>query len=257
MCGLDSDAGDEEPRPQSVLGRLTDQRPRLSGAIGLTFWISAVATLILWANHTAPQSLTGFMFTESWLVGGGSMGAPVLMFTMLGKRLSVRALELIAAAAFTGAAIVTAFVAAGRASMQPWTAVFTLILLLAMGIDAANGAYGLDRRALIARRVREEERQRTALLLAEAKRERDAAVEDAFLAGIIKSFEAQHARTAELSSVLASDTEDLSTACAILREELNGRHVRHAVNGHNGTAKILKLVAGNQDPDAATGADPD
>lgn len=265
MCGHDSnETTDDDPRPRSILGRLTDRRPRLASGIGLGFWVGAITVLILHANHIGPQGLATFMFVDSWLIGAGCIGVPVLILNLLGPRLSVRALEMIGGACFTGAVIVTAFVCAGQTRMETWTAVFILIMLLAMGIHALNGAYGLDKREMIARQVRAEEQAKAALALAEAKRERDAAVEDAHLLGIARSFQVQHARATELNNVLSSDTEDLSAACALLQEELHGRHSRHVVNGHNGhpghngsTGKVLRLVTGKQDPHAPASHDPD
>lgn len=263
MCKHDN-TGESDPHPKSILGRLTDRRPRLAAALGLGFWIAALTALILHANHIGPRGLASFVFTDAWLIGAGSIGVPVLGLNLLGPRLSVRVLELLAAASFVAAIIVTVFVCAGQSRMETWTAVFVLIMLLAMGIHALNGAYGLDKRATIAQQVRAEERAKAAIALAEAKRERDAAVEDAFLLGITKAFETQHARATELRNVLSADTEDLSAACALLREELDGRHTRHVVNGHNGhhghngsSGKVLRLVTGKQDPNAATDNNPD
>lgn len=265
MCGHDSsETSDDDQRPRSILGRLTDRRPRLAGGIGLGFWISAVAVLILRANHIGPRNPAAFVLAETWLVGGGSIGVPVLILNFLGPRLSIRTLELIGAACFAAAAIVTVFVATGQSRMDTWTSAFILIMPLAMGIQAVNGAYGLDKRAAIARRIRAEERAKAALALAEAKKERDGAVEDAALVGLVKAFEVQHARASEIRNVLNADTEDLSAACALLTEELADRHARHVVNGHNGhrthngsSAKVLRLVTGKQDPHTQTGTDPD
>jgi hypothetical protein len=240
--------------PRSILGRLTDRRPRLAAAIGLGFWIGAVTVLILHANHIG--SLAAFVFSDAWLIGAGSIGVPVLGLNFLGPRLSVRALELIAAACFVAAILVTVFVWAGQLRMDTWAAAFIFIMPLALGVQALNGAYGLDWREKIARQVRAEERAKAAAALAEAKQERDAAVEDTYVGALAQAFHAQHARDGELRSILSSDTEDLSAVCAMLREELAGRDARRAANGHNGTAKILRLVAGDR-RFKATGTDPE
>lgn len=242
MCKHDN-TGESDPHPKSILGRLTDRRPRLAAALGLGFWIAALTALILHANHIGPRGLASFVFTDAWLIGAGSIGVPVLGLNLLGPRLSVRVLELLAAASFVAAIIVTVFVCAGQSRMETWTAAFVFIMPLAMGIQALNGAYGLDRRQAIADRVRAEERAKAAAALAEAKRERDAAVEDAYVAALAKAFHVQHARAGELRSILNSETEDLTEACARIREEEPGD--QHGANGHNGTAKILRLVAGD------------
>lgn len=252
MCGHcnDGTSGDDH-RPRSILGRLVSHRPRLASGLGLGSWISAVTVLILHANHIGPHNPATFAFIEAWLIGAGSIGVPVLVLDLLGPRLSVRSLELIAATCFAAAILVTVFVCTGQSHMETWTATFTFIMPLAMGIQALNGAYGLDKRGRIARQVRAEEHAKAALALAEAKQERDAAVEDSHLLGIIKSFDAQHARATGLRNVLNADTEDLSAACALLNEALDERYARHVVNGHNGhngNAKILRLVTGQKDP---------
>lgn len=264
MCGRDgSETSDDDQQPRSILGRLADRWPRTAAATSACCWLGAITALILHAHHITIRSETAFGLDDAWLIGAGSIGVPVLALNILGPRLSVRSLELIAAFCFAAAAIVTVFVAAGQSHMGTWTAIFICIMPLAMGIQAFNGAYGLDKRAAIARRIRAEEREKAALALAEAKKERDAAVEDAYLLGLAKAFGVQHARAAEVSNVLKADTEDLSAACALLQEELVGRQARRVVNGQNGhnghhrSAKVLRLVTGKQDPHTQTGADPD
>lgn len=243
MC-KHGDTDESDPQPKSILGRLTEGRPRLTAFLGLGFWAAAITVLILHSNNTGPRSLAAFAFSDAWLIGAGSIGVPVLTLNLLGPRLSVRSLELIGAACFTSAAFITIFVVAGQSHMAAWTALFLAIMPLAMGIQAVNGAYGLERRQMIADRVRAEERAKAAAALEEARRERDAAVEDAYLGGLAKAFHVQHARAGQLPSILNSETEDLTEACARIREEVPGDP--HVANGHNGTAKILRLVAGDR-----------
>jgi hypothetical protein len=258
VCGHDhNETPGDDQQARSILGRVAGRWPRTAATTSACCWLAAIVILILHARREAFRSELTFGFDDIWLIGLGCVGVPNLLLGLLGRFLTTRACEMISAVCFSLAAGLTALVHTHQIALAPSTADFTLILLIAMAVQTLNGAYGLDKRRAMTYQARAEERGKAEIALAEAKRERDAAVEDAHLGGILQAFEAQHARAIELRNILNANTEDLSAACAILREELNGRHVQHAANGHNGSATILRLVAGSQRPRGATGTEKD
>lgn len=263
MCGhSNEDAPDDDQRPRSILGRVAERWPRSATTASACCWLAAVTILILHSHHTVIRSEMTFGLDDIWLIGLGSVGVPILLLGSLGRHLTPRALEMISAVCFTVAIGLTILIGAGLLHVAPLAGDFTVIPFLAMAVQSLNGAYGLDKRERIAARVRAEERAKAARALEEARRERDAAVEDAYLAALVKAHEVQHTRVTEVSNVLAADTEDLSAACALLQEELDVRHTRHAANGHarnghNGHTAILRLVNGSRGTHAPTGTEPD
>jgi len=217
-----------EPQARSIIARLVDAHPRAATASSLTCWIGAILVLALHANGIEIRGDRGFLFTDSWLIGLGCVGVPVLVLNLLGRHLNPRILELIAAACFTGGIVVTGFMATGQSHMDPWTTCFLLILFLAMGIQALNGAYGLDRRQQAIEKVRAEEA---------ARRAED--LQASYLAGIIAAHDAQRRRSDELSRLLELPTGEIQELSGHLLEELDRRHQRAASSPHS--AKVLQL----------------
>lgn len=199
-----------------------------ASSLSLTCWLAAITTLVLYANRIGLRSTTGFMLTDSWLIGAGSIGVPVLMLGFLGRRLTPRTLELIAAMCITAAIAVTVFVGTGQAHLGGWTACFLLILTLAPGVQAINGAYGLHRRQQIAEQVRAEEG---------ASRERD--VREAFLAGILAAKQAQDKRAEELEANLDLPTGELEVMSDAYIRELEQRRARHTGRGRKANIHLI------------------
>ena len=238
--------GSDEPSQRSILSRIVDRYPKATSASSLGCWLAAITVLVLHANGEAVRGANAFMLTDSWLIGLGCIGVPVLVLNLLGRHMTPRTLELIAAACFTGALIVTIFVGTGQSQMQPWTAVFVLILLLAMGIHTLNGAYALDRRRRIADQVRAEEREK-----------HDEDVHAAYLAGLIDAHAALQKRSEDLEKVLDMPTEELVGLSAALAEEIGSRHATRA--NRTAGAQILQLFkqGGKSHGLPPTGSEPD
>lgn len=230
----------------SLLGRIVDRHPTAAKAGSLTCWLAAVGILAAYANGHGFSGVTGFMLTESWLIGVGCIGAPVYMLEYLGRHMTIRALELIAATCFTVAIIVSVFLGTGQAHIAPWTACFLLILFLALGIQAANGAYSLYRRRQIEQEARAEERA-----------ERDKDVQAARLIALAEARATQQQRTRELERMLNADTEEFAAITAAFLEEQENRRMKK-LGGAN-SAQILHFVRNQQRGDdlPPTGSDQD
>ena len=82
-----SSAG-EEPAPPLITWpeRLVERSPRATWFTGLAFWGAASVALALHAYHLALPDPVRFSMVDSWLIGLGCLGCPVLALRTLGRR---------------------------------------------------------------------------------------------------------------------------------------------------------------------------
>jgi hypothetical protein len=136
-----SSAG-QEPAPPPITWpeRLLIRSPRATWSTGAALWGAGALALALHANHVALPDPVRFSMLDSWLIGLGCLGCPVLALRALGRRLTPTACLFIGGIMFAFAVMLTALILAGEMHPAPLDATFGLILPEALGIHAVNAA---------------------------------------------------------------------------------------------------------------------
>jgi hypothetical protein len=136
-----SSAGAEPvPLPTTWPERLIGRSPRATWITGAALWGGSALAFSLHAYHLALPDPVRFSMLESWAIGLGCLGCPVLALRFLGKRLTPTACLFIGAIMFAFAVLLTVLTLAGEMHPDPLDATFGLILPEALGIHAVNAA---------------------------------------------------------------------------------------------------------------------
>ena len=136
-----SSAGEEPAPPQSTWpGRLIERSPRATWGAGLALWGASALALALHAYNIAFPDPTRFSMLDSWLIGLGCLGCPILAMRAAGRRLTTTACFFVSGVTFALAALLTGLTLVGEMHPKPLDATFGLILPLALAIHAFNAA---------------------------------------------------------------------------------------------------------------------
>jgi hypothetical protein len=140
-------------RTRTLAERVTDFNSRRAGVLGASFYAAATLAVALRGAGLIPD-VAVFILCACWLIGAGCLGAPALVLRAFGPCLNPEVCLLVATTALGGAGCLTVAVACGW-RIDAWVATFSLIILLAIGIQAFNAAYALvlERRAAEAGRA--------------------------------------------------------------------------------------------------------
>lgn len=130
----------DDPQPPTFIERLLDRSPRATWSTGIALWGASAIALALHANHLALPDPVRFSMLDSWLIGLGCLGCPVLALRSLGRHLTLAACVFIGGIMFTCALLLTALILTGQMHPTPIDASFGLILPEALGIHAVNAA---------------------------------------------------------------------------------------------------------------------
>lgn len=136
-----SSAGEEPAQPPTRWPeRLIEHGPRATWSTGLALWGAGALVLALHAYHLALPDPVRFSILDSWLIGLGCVGCPVLVLRAPGRRLTPTAFLFIGGIMFAFAVLLTALTLTGEMHPNPLDATFGLILPEALGIQAVNAA---------------------------------------------------------------------------------------------------------------------
>lgn len=136
-----SSAGEEPAPPLPTWPeRLIERSPRATWGAGLTLWGIGALLFALHAYHLALPDPVRFSMLDSWVIGLGCLGCPVLALRALGRHLTPNACLFIGGVCLAIAALLTGLTLVGEMHPKPMNATFGLILPLALGIHAVNAA---------------------------------------------------------------------------------------------------------------------
>lgn len=209
----------DDPHAEPVAARLT---PRAATALGAALWTAAVAALAMRIWTGAPGSLLLFVLGESWLIGLGCLGVPIMILARLGNRLTAARARIASGTLFGATAVFTAAAAADR--MDVITATFGLILLLAPAIHLYNAARALDDQArALVRGYRTGHTE-----------------------GLLTALAAQRERAADLTAIEQMSIEEITALREALGVEIGARRARLL-----GAPQKLRAVPDLPDADGA------
>jgi hypothetical protein len=140
MMAVSSAGKKPAPPPTTWPERLIERNPRTTWSTGLALWGASALALALHAHHVAFPDPVRFSMLDSWLIGLGCLGCPVLALRALGKWLTPTTCLFIGAIMFALALLLTALTLTGEMHPAPLDATFGLILPEALGIHAVNAA---------------------------------------------------------------------------------------------------------------------
>lgn len=139
--------------------------------IGVSLWIAAIACLILYANGVMHSDPGRFTMIESWLIGLGCIGVPILPMRLLGRYLNPLTCIVASGCLFAGAAVFTSIIISGMLPLSPIVSTFVLIIPEALAIHAANAAIVLVREQRIQREAHKMQRSKYSANLSRLKTE--------------------------------------------------------------------------------------
>ena len=122
-----------------VIGLVEHLTGRAAGLVAALLWSAAVVCLILYA-HSRILGPTDFSMVESWLIGLGCIGAPIVALRLLGRFLTPVTALCVAGMLTACAGMLTVLVVTGQIRVAPIVAIFALILPEAGAIHAVNAA---------------------------------------------------------------------------------------------------------------------
>jgi hypothetical protein len=225
---LTADQDPEPARRTACAERYSNLNARHAAWFGLSMWIAAIACLALFArgDFLGPMNFT---LLESWFIGAGCVGVPILAARLLGRWLTPAACMAGGAACAACTILLTVLFATGQLRAPVIVAAFWLILPEALAIHLVNAADSMTRTD-----------SAVAAALEQARSERDRDVQGAFAAGLLAAHDAltEKGEVAEqVEELLDSSTEEIAAMSERLLRELDGRRVRDARPGHG-----LRLV---------------
>lgn len=135
-----SSESSQPTRPSTRLERLIQASPHLAWIVGAAFWVGGILALILHAVGVALCDATTFAILDTWLIGLGCLGCPILAIRTLRRRLTPYVYMLIGAVAAACALLLTILTEIGEMHPDTLDVTFALMLLLAGGIHAVNAA---------------------------------------------------------------------------------------------------------------------
>ena len=224
------DEPSDQPRRRSFTEWYVGLDPRRAGWIGLIFWTGAIVALVVY-THSAILGIMGFTLVECWLVGGGCLGAPILVTRLLGKRLTKATCNLIAAACACIALLLTALIGSGHLEVAPITGAFIVIMPEALAIHMVNAVDTFTRIEAAVEAVRIEER---------AMRDRD--VKAAYSAALCAAFKALQGPREQVEDLLSTSTGNIAQLTEELIDELDERRARRMRGDSGRRNNLLRLV---------------
>lgn len=134
----------DEPLHQPITGRrlaeiATGITNRRAGSIGVVFWAVGILALVLYATNVITSDLD-FAMIDTWAIGAGCVGSPILALRLFGRTLTPYVSVLVGCCSFVAAAVLTALTAIGQMRPGALTITFSLVLFLALGTHALNSA---------------------------------------------------------------------------------------------------------------------
>jgi hypothetical protein len=177
--------------------------------IGLALWAAALAVFAVHTTGIGIADPTHFSMLDSWLIGLGCIGCPIMVLRDLAARINLQVFEVVAVFCTALAMLLTALILGGALHYNTLDATFALILPLAAAIQATNAYDG----EVHARRREQRARRRARLeILAEQYAQSHAA-----LAGLDR-----------LEAMSVEDLEDLvDTAITLIAEKRGEAHILH------------------------------
>lgn len=126
-----------------VRGRIdtaTDFTRRHAAAGGVALWAASCAVLAAHCSGLALTDPVRFAMLDSWLIGLGCLGCPLLALRAMGRWLTPSSCWLIAAFCFAIALLLTVLTVTGAVHFHTLDATFAVILPEAAAIQAVNAA---------------------------------------------------------------------------------------------------------------------
>lgn len=115
---------------------------RHARTVGLTLWAAAGTVFALHASGTAFPDSTRFAMLDSWLIGLGCLGCPLMALRDLERRINLQVFGAVTVFCVALATLLTALILGGALRGDTVDDIFALILPLAPAIQALNATDG-------------------------------------------------------------------------------------------------------------------
>lgn len=128
-----------DPVRGRIRGAITNARRHATTA-GILLWAGAGAAYAIHATRTGLPDPTRFAMLESWLIGLGCIGCPLLPLRALARRVRLQAFQAVALVFAALTILLTGLILGGALHYNTLDATFAVILPLAVAIQAVNAA---------------------------------------------------------------------------------------------------------------------